>query len=323
MEDLYDIIIVGSGPAGYTAAIYASRANLRTLILAGGLAGGQLMLTSEVENFPGFDEGIMGPMLMDQMQRQATRFGADLRYEDVTRVEFGDAPGAVHTVYVEETPYQGRAIIIATGASARWLDLDSETRLRGRGVSTCATCDGFFFRGKDVVVIGGGDSAFEEALYLAKMCKKVTLIHRRDTFRASKIMQTRAGETPNIEIIRKTVVDEVLGDETVNGLRLRDVETGQTTDMPVDGLFVAIGHDPNTGFLSGSIQMDAEGYIVPVEHTMTSVPGVFAAGDVVDTRYRQAVTAAADGCRAAMDAERYLETVAHAPVTADTASTSA
>jgi thioredoxin reductase (NADPH) len=308
MDNLYDVIIIGSGPAGYTAAIYASRANLRTLILAGGLAGGQLMLTSEVENFPGFEEAIMGPELMDRLQKQATRFGAELRYEDVTSVEFGDRPP--HKLYVDDTVYHGRAIIIATGASARWLNLPSETRLRGRGVSTCATCDGFFFRKREVVVVGGGDSALEEALYLAKMCSKVTLIHRRDAFRASKIMQQRVLSTPTIEVIWDTVVEEVLGDETVTGVRLRNLKTDEVRDYPTSGLFVAIGHDPNTGFLGGAVPTDPAGYLLTVEHTMTAVPGVFAAGDVVDHRYRQAVTAAGDGCRAAIDAERYLEGLA-------------
>ncbi len=308
MDDIYDIIIIGSGPAGYTAAIYASRANLRTLILAGGLAGGQLMLTSEVENFPGFAEPVMGQALMEEMQKQATRFGADLRYEDVTNVDFTN--GTPHTVYVDDVAYRGRAIIIATGASARWLNLPSETRLRGRGISTCATCDGFFFRNREVVVVGGGDSALEEALYLAKMTSKVTIVHRRDAFRASKIMQKRALEHPKIEIVWDTVVDEVLGEENVTGVRLRNIKTDEVRDYPTDGLFVAIGHDPNTGFLQDAVETDAAGYILTPMHTMTSVPGVFAAGDVVDHRYRQAVTAAADGCRAAMDAERWLEGLA-------------
>jgi thioredoxin reductase (NADPH) len=310
MSDIYDVIIVGSGPAGYTAAIYASRASLRTLILAGGLAGGQLMLTSEVENFPGFAEPIMGPELMDTLQKQATRFGAELRFEDVTAIDASH--GSPFTIFVDSTPYQGRAVIIATGASARWLNLPSETRLRGRGVSTCATCDGFFFRNREVVVVGGGDSALEEALYLAKMCQKVTLIHRRDSFRASKIMQQRAMEHPKIEIIWDSVVEEVLGDEAVTGVRLHNLKSDHRLDYPTNGLFVAIGHDPNTGFLQGLVATDAAGYIVPVEYTMTSLPGIFAAGDVVDTRYRQAVTAAADGCRAAIDAERWLE-AQHSP----------
>lgn len=310
MSDLYDVIIVGSGPAGYTAAIYASRANLRTLILAGALSGGQLMLTSEVENFPGFAEPVMGPELMETLQKQATRFGADLQFEDVTAIDVGQ--GSPFTVSADSTTYQSRTVIIATGASARWLDLPSETRLRGRGVSTCATCDGFFFRNREVVVVGGGDSALEEALYLTKMCSKVTLIHRRDAFRASKIMQQRALEHPKITVIWDSVVEEVLGEEKVNGVRLRNLKTDAVTDLPTDGLFVAIGHDPNTGFLAGAVKTDKAGYILTEQHTMTSVPGVFAAGDVVDTRYRQAVTAAADGCKAAIDAERYLEATSHA-----------
>jgi thioredoxin reductase (NADPH) len=315
MVDTYDVIIIGSGPAGYTAAIYASRANLSVLILAGGLAGGQLMLTSDVENFPGFDDGIMGPELMDKLQRQATRFGATLLYDDITSVDV--AGGSPFRVSTAEETYHGAAIIIATGASARWLELPSETRLRGRGVSTCATCDGFFFRNRKVVVVGGGDSALEEALYLSKMCSGVTLVHRRDSFRASKIMQQRVFEHPKITVVWDSAVEEVLGDEAVTGVRLRNTKTGELSDLATDGLFVAIGHDPNTGFLDGAVATDAAGYIVPVEHTMTSVPGVFAAGDVVDTRYRQAVTAAGDGCRAAIDAERWLEATVHSrPATA-------
>ncbi|MCC6626183.1 MAG: thioredoxin-disulfide reductase [Chloroflexi bacterium] len=319
MSETYDVIIIGSGPAGYTAAIYASRASLKVLILAGGLAGGQLMLTSDVENFPGFEEGIIGPELMDKLQRQATRFGAELLYEDVTSVDFGQ--GSPFTVSTDSATYQGGAIIIATGASARWLELPSETRLRGRGVSTCATCDGFFFRNRKVMVIGGGDSALEEALYLSKMASAVTLVHRRDAFRASKIMQQRIFDNPKISVIWDSTVEEVLGDEAVTAVRLRHVTSGALTDVPVDGLFVAIGHDPNTGFLAGAVQTDAAGYIVPVEHTMTSVPGVFAAGDVVDTRYRQAVTAAGDGCRAAIDAERWLEAHVHSQAAAAHATT--
>jgi thioredoxin reductase (NADPH) len=266
------------------------------------------MLTSEVENFPGFEEPILGQELMARMQQQATRMGTELLYEDVTAVDF--SAGSPFTVSVDNVTYQGRAVIIATGASARWLDLPSETRLRGRGVSTCATCDGFFFRNRDVVVVGGGDSALEEALYLAKMCRSVTLVHRRDAFRASKIMQQRALSHPKIQVIWNSVVSEVLGEETVSGVRLRNVQSGETTDYPTHGLFVAIGHDPNTAFLNGAVATDQAGYIVPTDFTMTSVPGVFAAGDVVDHRYRQAVTAAGDGCRAAMDAERYLEHLA-------------
>jgi thioredoxin reductase (NADPH) len=237
------------------------------------------MITSDVENFPGFEDGIMGPELMDKLQRQATRFGAEMLYEDVVSVDFGQ--GSPFTVRTDDTTYQGRTIIIATGASARWLDLPSETRLRGRGVSTCATCDGFFFRNRRVMVIGGGDSALEEALYLSKMASSVALVHRRDAFRGSKIMQQRVFDNPKITVIWDSVVEEVLGDEAVTAVRLHNVKTGEMTDVPVDGLFVAIGHDPNTAFLAGAVQTDAAGYIVPVEFTMTSVPGVFAAGDVV------------------------------------------
>jgi thioredoxin reductase (NADPH) len=316
------VIIIGSGPAGYTAAIYAARANLAPLVFAGSLTGGQLMLTTEVENYPGFPTGVMGPELMEQFREQAEHFGADLRYEDVTRVDFSQRPFLVAT---DDEEFHAQTVIIATGASAIWLGLPSEERLRGRGVSSCATCDGAFFRDKAIAVVGGGDTAIEEALFLTRFASKVTVIHRRDQLRASKVMQQRAFANPKIEFIWNSVVEEVLGEETVGGLRLRNVSTGAVRDLPVAGLFVAIGHHPNTDLFAGQIEMDAQGYVrVVPDTTLTSVPGVFAAGDVHDTRYKQAVTAAGDGCKAAIDAERYLEehhldTAAHVPPTEATA----
>jgi thioredoxin reductase (NADPH) len=307
----YDVIIVGSGPAGWTAAIYAARANLKTLLFtglhAGGLPGGQLMLTSEIENYPGFDDGILGPELMDRMQRQAHRFGVELVEDDVARVDFRGRP---HTVYAgaggEETAYQAKTVIIATGASALWLGLPSETRLRGRGVSSCATCDGFFFRDQEIAVIGGGDSALEEAIYLTRHAAKVTVVHRRRDLRASKIMQDRARANPKIAWALGREVTEILGDDRVEGVALRDPQTGETSRLPVAGVFVAIGHRPNTDLFRGQIDLDPDGYILTTKHTATNVPGVFAAGDVRDRRYRQAVTAAGEGCQAALDAEEYI-----------------
>ena len=307
----YDVLIIGSGPAGWTAAVYASRANLKTLLftglLAGGTPGGQLMLTTEVENYPGFADGILGPELMDQMRRQAVRFGTELVEDDVTRVDFRQRP---LTVYVGEGEYEeayhGKAVIIATGASAIWLGLDSEERLRGRGVSSCATCDGFFFRGKEIAVIGGGDTAMEEATYLTQHASKVTVVHRRDQLRASKIMQDRAFKNPKIDFAWNSEVKEIVGDKSVEGLRLRDITTGEEKTLPVQGVFVAIGHRPNTELFRGQIDMDEAGYIVAKEHTATNVPGVFVAGDVRDHRYRQAVTAAGEGCMAALDAQEYI-----------------
>src|SRR5438128_7017003 len=304
MVKLYDVIIIGSGPAGYTAAIYAARANLSVLMLQGYQVGGQLMLTSDVENYPGFEEGILGPPMMEKFEAQARRFGTEVIPEDVISVDFSKRPFKVTT---DSGEYQARAIIIATGASAKWLGLPSEQRLQGRGVSACATCDGFFFKGKDVAVIGGGDTAMEEAIFLTRYAHHVTVIHRRDTLRASKIMQERAFKNPRISFIWDSDVAEVLGDEAVIGLRLRNVKTDAESILPVQGLFLAIGHEPNTGLFKGVIDMDQKGYIVPVEYTMTNIPGVFAAGDVTDHRYRQAVTAAGDGCRAAIDLERWLE----------------
>ncbi len=306
MATVYDVIVIGSGPAGYTAALYAARANLSVLMFRGLQFGGQLMLTSDVENYPGFEEGILGPDLMERMEKQARRFGTEIRDEEVSHIETSQRPFRAYTDSSDE-PALGRSIIICTGASARWLGLESEARLRGRGVSACATCDGFFFKGKDLAVIGGGDTAMEEALFLTKYATHVTIIHRRDSLRASKIMQERALKHSKISFIWDTVVEEILGEQAVEGLRLRNVKTGEESILPVQGVFIAIGHEPNTAIFKGQIDMDEKGYIIPYEHTMTNVPGIFAAGDVTDHRYRQAVTAAGDGCRAAIDAERWLE----------------
>lgn len=306
MTKQYDVIIIGSGPAGYTAAIYASRANLSVLMFQGYQVGGQLMLTSDVENYPGFEEGILGAPMMEKFEVQARRFGTEMIPEDVTAIDFSERPFRLIT---DSGDYLARTIIIATGASAKWLGLPSEQRLQGRGVSACATCDGFFFKGKEVAVIGGGDTAMEEANFLSRYASHVTVIHRRDTLRASKIMQDRSFKNTKISFIWDTDVTEVLGDEAVTGLQLRNLKTGEERVLPVQGLFLAIGHEPNTGLFKGIIDMDRKGYIVPVEYTMTNVPGVFAAGDVTDHRYRQAVTAAGDGCRAAIDLERWLESL--------------
>lgn len=311
MSQVYDVLIVGSGPAGWTAAIYAARANFRTVVVtgmqSGGPPGGQLMLTTLVENYPGFDEGILGPELMERMQRQALRFGVSTIEADVTRVDFSTRPFVVYTEDgFGEKKHEARAVIIATGASARWLGLPSEERLRGRGVSSCATCDGFFFRDQEVAVVGGGDTALEEAIYLTRHASKVTVIHRRDQLRASKILQERAKANPAIEWQLNKEVVEVLGDERVEGVRLRDTRTGEESVLPVSGLFIAIGHRPNTDPFRGQIALDPDGFIVTERNTQTSVPGVFAAGDVQDRRYRQAITAAASGAMAALDAEEYL-----------------
>ncbi|HVC79203.1 MAG TPA: thioredoxin-disulfide reductase [Chloroflexota bacterium] len=298
------LIIIGSGPAGYTAALYAARANLAPLVFAGSQNGGQLMLTTEVENYPGFVAGVMGPELMETFRAQAERFGADIRDEDVTAVDLSHRPFVVET---EDGRFYAHSVIIATGASARWLGLESETRLRGRGVSTCATCDGAFFRNKEIAVVGGGDSAMEEATFLTRFATKVTLIHRRDHLRASKAMQDRALANPKINFIWNSEVVEVLGQQAVSGLVLRDTVTGALSEIAVSGLFVAIGHHPNTELVQGQIDTDEAGYIQIGEHSLTNIPGVFAAGDVRDTRYKQAITAAGDGCKAALDAEKYLE----------------
>jgi thioredoxin reductase (NADPH) len=298
------LLIIGSGPAGLTAAIYAARANLEPIVLAGSAPGGQLMITSDVENYPGFPDGIQGPDLMAKFREQAARFGTRLIDVDIDRVDFSGRPFRIWARGVE---YRAEAVIIATGASALWLGLDSETRLRGRGVSACATCDGFFFRDKEIAVVGGGDTAFEEATFLTRFASKVHLLHRRDAFRASKIMVDRALDNPKIQVHLNTAVDEVLGDAKVEGLRLRDTETGTRTEVPMEGLFIAIGYRPNTEAFRDWLEVDPMGYLVVRDETGSAIDGVFIAGDVHDHRYRQAVTAAADGCKAAIDAERWLE----------------
>ncbi len=299
-----DLIIIGGGPAGYTAALYAARADLEPLVIEGFAWGGQLMITSDVENYPGYADGIMGPEMMADFRRQAERFGAEFLTDDVTTVDFSQRPLRVS---VGSDVHLARAVIVATGASARWLDIESEEKHKGRGVSACATCDAAFFRQKDVYVVGGGDSAFEEALFLTKFATRVHLVHRRDQFRASRIMVDRALANEKLDFVLNTVVDEVLGQESLEGLRLRSTVTGEIWDVSADGLFVAIGHDPNTALFIDQLDHDEAGYLVTEPgSTATNVPGVFAAGDVQDHVYRQAVTAAGSGCMAALDAERYL-----------------
>jgi thioredoxin reductase (NADPH) len=305
-DTVCDVVIIGSGPAGLTAALYSARADLSPLLIEGREAGGQLMLTTEVENFPGFPDGIMGPALMADMRKQAERFGTEILTTDVDRVDFTN--GSPFAVEVGQDVYRTRSVIVSTGATARWLGLPNEQRLIGRGVSSCATCDGFFFRDKELVVVGGGDSAMEEATFLTKFASKVTVVHRRDELRASKIMQDRAFANPKIRFRWNAVVTDVLGDQTVEGVRLEDPRTGEGSDLRTDGVFLAIGHDPTTSLFRGQVDLDGEGYILVDEpRTATSVAGVFAAGDVVDRIYRQAVTAAGMGCKAAIDAERWLE----------------
>ena len=300
---MYDVVIIGSGPAGLTAAIYTSRAGLKTLVAAGMLWGGNLMLTTEVENFPGFENGILGPELMEQMRKQAERFGAELVLENATSLDLKSKP---FKVTVGNTVHEAKAVIIATGASAKWLGLESETRLRGRGVSVCATCDAAFFRNRKVVVVGGGDTALEEAFVLSRVASEVKVIHRRDKLRATKFLQEKAFENPKISFVWNSTVKEILGKNMVEGIKLHDVVSGEESVLDCDGVFIAIGHKPNTEIFKDQIELDAAGYIIVKEQTRTNIEGVFAAGDVIDPRYRQAIAAAGSGCKAAIDAEKYL-----------------
>ena len=306
MNEVRDVIIIGGGPAGYTAALYAARANLNPLLIEGFNWGGQLMITSEVENYPGYEDGIMGPEMMAEFRAQAARFGTTFATDDVTRVDFSERP---FKVYVGDEEHLAQTVIVATGATARQLGLESERALHGRGVTYCATCDGAFYRDREVVVVGGGDSAMEEALFLTKFASKVTIVHRRDDFRASQIMIDRARNHDKIEILTPYVVEEVLGVENgkLTGVRLRNVESDETLDYATDGLFVAIGHDPTTKLFVDALDHDENGYLITAgKSTETNIPGVFAAGDVQDHVYRQAITAAGSGCAAALDAERFL-----------------
>ena len=298
------LVIIGSGPAGLTAAVYAGRADLNPLLIEGMEAGGQLMLTTDVENFPGFPDGVRGPEMMDLFRKQAEKFGTRFVSGDVSRVDFSARPFGI---WVGDDEIRAEAVIVSTGASARWLGVPGEEKLRGHGVSACATCDGFFFRDREIVVVGGGDSAMEEALFLTKFASKVTIVHRRDEFRASKIMATRALDHPKVEVRWHSVVTEILGADTVEAVRLENVLTGETEEFPTEGVFMAIGHDPNTTLFAGQLDLDDAGYLRTFGTTATSVDGVFGAGDVVDVPDRQAITAAGMGCRAALDAERWLD----------------
>jgi thioredoxin reductase (NADPH) len=310
---IQDVIIIGSGPAGYTAALYAARADLKPMVFAGYQPGGQLTITTDVENYPGFPDGIMGPDMMELFRKQAERFGTEVVYENVSKVDFTAHP---FKVWVEEKEYQAKAIVISTGASAKWLGLESEVTFGGHGVSACATCDGFFFRGKVVAVFGGGDTAMEEAHYLTKHASKVYLVHRRDEFRASKIMQDRVLANEKIEVLYNTVLEEIVGEmepfKKTTGVRLKNVQSGEQSLLPLDGVFIAIGHKPNSELFKGVLDMDDVGYLkVQPGSTATNIPGVFASGDVADSIYRQAVTAAGTGCMAAIDAERWISEHGH------------
>jgi thioredoxin reductase (NADPH) len=306
-ESIRDVVIVGSGPAGYTAALYTARANLHPLLVEGSQFGGALMNTTDVENFPGFPDGVMGPELMDLMRKQAERFGTEIISDDATEL---DLAGPVKRVVIGGEEHLAKTVILAMGSAYRELGAPGEKRLSGHGVSWCATCDGFFFRGKDIAVVGGGDSAVEEATFLTRFADSVTLVHRRDALRASKIMADRAHQNPKINFAWNSTVDEIVGEESVSGLRLRDIESGDTTTLDVGGVFVAIGHDPRNELIRGQVDLDEEGYVlVDSPHTRTSVPGVFACGDLVDHTYRQAITAAASGCAAALDVEHFLDAI--------------
>jgi len=301
------VVIIGSGPAGYTAALYAARANLAPLVVTGLEPGGQLTTTTDVENYPGYADGVMGPEMMEDFQRQAVRFGAEIRSGEVTHVDFSSRP--FRLVVDDAEPLIADTVIIATGASAKYLGLENERRLLGRGVSACATCDGAFFRGEDLIVVGGGDTAMEESLFLTRFAQKVSIVHRRDALRASKIMQQRVFDHPKIEILWNTVVVDVLGEHTVTGVRLQDTQTGAERDLAVGGVFIAIGHTPNTALFNDWLKQDDQGYLLTASRsTHTDIPGVFACGDAQDHVYRQAVTAAGTGCMAAIDAERFLAT---------------
>jgi thioredoxin reductase (NADPH) len=304
MDDVRELIIIGGGPAGYTAALYAARANLEPLVIEGFQWGGQLMITSDVENYPGYPDGVMGPEMMAEFRRQAERFGTEFVTDDVTRVDLSERP---FRVYVEDAEYRAKAVIVATGASARWLGLPGEQTYQGRGVSACATCDGAFFKDRELIVVGGGDTAMEEATFLTRFASKVTVVHRRDEFRASQIMLDRARQNEKIEFLTNAVIDDIHGDGKVETVTLRDTQTGRTWQQDVGGVFVAIGHDPNTKLFVDQLDHDEAGYLITkAGSTATNIAGVFAAGDVQDHTYRQAVTAAGSGCMAALDAERFL-----------------
>lgn len=302
--DNYDVIIIGSGPAGLTAAIYSARAELKTAVIAGNVPGGQLTWTTEVENFPGFSDGIMGPELMSNMEKQAKRFGVEFINGDVADVDLGQKP---FKLSAGSNNYSAKVFIIATGASARWLGVPGEEELKGKGISACATCDGFFFKAKDVIVIGGGDSAMEEATFLTKFAKSVTVVHRESEFNASKVMQKRVSDNPKISVIWDSEVTKFNGNVKLESVLLKNRKTGEEVEKPIDGVFVAIGHVPNTALFKGKIELDTAGYVIAKDETKTSIEGIFVAGDVSDRKYRQAITAAGAGCKAAIDAERYLE----------------